>query len=226
MPNCTAGRAGCMNEGARAAKGELLVFLHADTQLPPGWAESVRHALVAPQVAVAAFALSLHPRVPMLAFIEWGANMRSRYRQLPYGDQALCMRREVFDALGGFPKQPFLEDIDLVCEARRRGAVRLMAPKVVSSSRRYVMYGVLGNWCARASKPCPGTARTSPPPFVRSSGINVCVLFDPCLAGSTTRSSYSAVSLACPTSQWQNGIMEREAKKRIEMFVSDHQKTK
>jgi rSAM/selenodomain-associated transferase 2 len=150
VQNCTAGRAGCLNDGARAANGELLVFLHADTLLPPDWALSVRDTLAGPNVAIAAFTLSLHPRMPFLAMVEWGANMRSRYRQLPYGDQALCMRREVYEALGGFPGQPFLEDIDLVCEARRRGAVRLMSPKVVSSSRRWAMHGVLGNTCVRA----------------------------------------------------------------------------
>ena len=65
---------------------------------------------------------------------------------MPYGDQALCMSTSVFfDVLGKFPVQPLLEDVDLVCKARELGEVVILKPSVVSSSRRWQKYGVLGN---------------------------------------------------------------------------------
>ena len=150
LRNCTKGRAGCMNDGARAAKGDLFVFLHGDTHLPHDWADCVRSALAERKVAIAAFKLSLSPRLRFLWLVEVGANWRARHRQLPYGDQVLCMRREVYEALNGFPSQPLLEDVDIVCAARRCGEVRLLDAYVVSSSRRWVKYGVVGNWYADA----------------------------------------------------------------------------
>ena len=145
LAECCSSRAACLNAGAAAARGDVLIFLHGDTILPRGFSSHVRLALRDPAVAVAAFSLRLSPRLPLLWLVEWGANLRSRRRQLPYGDQSLCMRREVFESLGGFPVQPLLEDLDLVHTARASGIVRTLHPCVVSSSRRWQINGVLGN---------------------------------------------------------------------------------
>ena len=140
------GRAACLNAGAAKASGEILLFLHADTSLPPGFGAYVRHSLSKPNVALAAFTLSLSPHLPGISLVEWGANRRARRRGLPYGDQALCLSTSVFfDVLGKFPVQPLLEDVDLVCKARELGEVVILKPSVVSSSRRWQKYGVLGN---------------------------------------------------------------------------------
>jgi len=139
------GRASCCNAGAAAARGPLLLFIHGDTLLPPGFGQMLRSQLRAPGVAVAAFRLSLHPRLPFIWLVEIAANRRSARRSLPYGDQGLALRREAFEALGRFPEQQFLEDLHLVLEARRRGAVVTMAASVRSSARRWQMNGVLGN---------------------------------------------------------------------------------
>ena len=140
------GRASCQNAGAAAARGAVLLFLHGDTLLPEAWGEALRAALRQPRVAIAAYRLSLYPRLPGISLIEWGTHRRSSRRGLPYGDQALGLRREVFHALGGFPVQPFLEDVHLVLEARRRrGVVLTMDPSVRSSARRWELNGVLGN---------------------------------------------------------------------------------
>lgn len=139
------GRASCQNAGAAAARGAILLFLHGDTLLPEAWGEMLRAALRQPRVAIAAYRLSLYPRLPGISIIEWGTYRRSSRRGLPYGDQALGLRREVFDALGGFPVQPFLEDLHLVLEARRRGVVLTMDASVRSSARRWELNGVLGN---------------------------------------------------------------------------------
>ena len=124
----------------------MLLFLHADTRLPAGYGSLVREALRTPAVALAAFRLSLAPRnLRGLSLVEWGANRRSRVHSLPYGDQALCCRREVFECLGGFPDLPLLEDVELVCAARAIGEVRILPDRVVSSSRRWAKFGVVGN---------------------------------------------------------------------------------
>lgn len=142
----SSGRANCLNAGAAVAMGELLLFLHGDTILPPGYGVAVREALANPSIAVSAFTLCLAPALPLLYVIEMAANRRSRVRGLPYGDQALAMRRETYCALGGFPSQPLLEDLHLVREAARRGGeVVTLDLHVRSSSRRWHKFGVIGN---------------------------------------------------------------------------------
>ena len=138
-------RAACLNAGAAAASGELLIFLHADSTLPAGYGQHVRDALRRPRVALAAFTLTLTPRLRGLWLVEMGANLRARRRGLPWGDQGLCLRREVFEALGGFRVQPLLEDVELVCAARAAGDVVILTPEVRSSSRRWADGGVLTN---------------------------------------------------------------------------------
>lgn len=141
-------RAACLNAGAAAASSDLLVFLHADTRLPRGFGAHVRHALRKPSTSLAAFDLRLEPRdgLRWLSLVEWAANVRARHRSLPWGDQVFCLRRAVFEELGRFPELPMLEDVELVCLARRRGHVHICggAP-VISSSRRWVKFGVLTN---------------------------------------------------------------------------------
>ena len=139
------GRAACMNAGARVANGDILIFLHSDTCLPDDWAASVRHCLRRPEVALAAFTLSFAPQIFGLSVIEWFANRRARFRSLPWGDQVYCVRREVFEALGGYPDQPLLEDVEFVCAARRAGEVVLFRSIVVTSSRRWQVHGVVAN---------------------------------------------------------------------------------
>ena len=145
LRGCSGGRSGCLNAGARAARGEILIFLHADTVLPAGYTAEVRAELADPNVGIAAFHLSLAPAALGLSLISLGANLRTRWRGLPYGDQALSLRREAFEALGGFPEQPLLEDLELVVRARARAQIRLLRSTVVSSSRRWQQFGVIGN---------------------------------------------------------------------------------
>ena len=89
------GRAACQNAGAAKARSNLLLFLHGDTILPAGYGACMRCALRQEECCIAAFSLRLQPRLPGIRVVEWGANRRSRTLQLPYGDQALMMRREV-----------------------------------------------------------------------------------------------------------------------------------
>ena len=134
---------GCqMNAGARIARGQLLAFLHADTRLEPAHLAALRRAAADPTFAAGAFELSLLPPRPALHFIAWGANWRSRLCGLPYGDQVLTLRRDLFYALGGFAhRRP--EDLDLALRLRRCTRLRLLRPPVASSGRRWLAQGYL-----------------------------------------------------------------------------------
>jgi rSAM/selenodomain-associated transferase 2 len=143
------GRGRQMNAGALAASGELLAFLHADTLLTAGHLRAMRAALADPAFAAGAFELQLTPPRPALNFISWGANRRARLLGLPYGDQVLMVRRGLFLSLGGYAhRRP--EDLDLVLRLKGRARLRLLAPPVSSSGRRWLDRGylatTLGNW--------------------------------------------------------------------------------
>lgn len=136
------GRGAQMNAGARMARGDFLVFLHVDTSLTTEHLATLRQAAGDPRVGAGAFELRLTPPTPFLRFITWGANWRSRLFGLPYGDQAIFVRRDLFLALGGFAhRHP--EDLDLVLRLRRLTRVRLLTPPVNSSGRRWLQHGNL-----------------------------------------------------------------------------------
>jgi rSAM/selenodomain-associated transferase 2 len=142
------GRARQMNLGAAHAPGEILLFLHADTLLPSAGLEAVRRAMQPPQAAApqapgGAFRLVITPATPGLRLVAWGANLRSRFAQLPYGDQALFVRRSLFETLGGYADEPFLEDVKLVRAMRRHGRLVLVPEPVQTSGRRWLHEGVL-----------------------------------------------------------------------------------
>ena len=140
------GRAACQNAGAAAASGDILLFLHGDTELPEGYGGAVRAALREGTTAIAAFSLRLRPPCAGIWLVEMAANARSRIRQIPYGDQGLALRRETYDALGGFDRIPLLEDVEMVLLARRRGGHVATLPLVAtSSSRRWQRHGVIAN---------------------------------------------------------------------------------
>lgn len=139
------GRARQMNAGAAVASGDLLLFLHADTLLPRGYDAEVKRILQLPGVSCGAFRLQLAAALPSLRLIEALANWRTRRLQLPYGDQALFLRKVVFDELGGYPDLPIMEDFELVRLLRRRGRV-VMAPLAACTSAR--RWQRLGPWKA------------------------------------------------------------------------------
>jgi rSAM/selenodomain-associated transferase 2 len=138
------GRGVQMNAGARVARGDFFVFLHVDTVLTTEHLAALRQAAGDRRAGAGAGAFELHlnPPTPFLRFIAWGANWRSRLFGLPYGDQAIFVRRDLFFALGGFAhRHP--EDLDLVLRLRRLTRVRLLTPPVSSSGRRWLKHGNL-----------------------------------------------------------------------------------
>jgi len=137
------GRANQMNFGALQAKGDILLFLHGDTALPPSALEQVRRTMNDDTVAGGAFRLRIASPRHALKVVAWGANLRSRLFGLPYGDQALFVRRSAFNTIGGFSPWPLMEDVDLVWRLKRAGRVVLLPDAVVTSARRWEREGIV-----------------------------------------------------------------------------------
>lgn len=137
------GRAQQMNAGARIASGAVLLFLHADTRLPDGWMEDVQRTLSQPKVIAGAFELHIDGGEPGLRWVEWGVKWRSRLLQLPYGDQALFLKTETFQQLGGFPNLPIMEDFVFVRRLQTVGKLAIVPRAVMTSARRWHKLGIL-----------------------------------------------------------------------------------
>jgi hypothetical protein len=139
----SAGRARQMNMGAGIATGDVLLFLHADTRLPAGFEEHIRHILTQPGIAAGAFELKLDSPLRRFRIIERLVNWRSRYLRMPYGDQAIFVRADLFSELGGYPDIPLMEDVAMVRRLGKRGRVAIAPASVVTSARRWKTLGIL-----------------------------------------------------------------------------------
>lgn len=139
-----AGRGLQQNRGAEAASGDILLFLHADTLLPVQAFTLIRQTLANPAFAGGAFSLGYAPATPGLSFIAAAANLRSRRTRVPYGDQAIFVRRSVFRELGGFSPLPVMEDLEFMTRLRRHGhRISILAMSVRTSARRHLREGIL-----------------------------------------------------------------------------------
>jgi hypothetical protein len=135
------GRAGQLNAGARIATGRVLLFLHADTRVPTGFANKVVELLAHRGVVAGAFRLAIDGAGWPFRLIEKGVSARCQLLQMPYGDQAIFLRRELFHELGGFAELPIMEDFELVRRLRRRGRIAVLSTPVITSGRRWVEQG-------------------------------------------------------------------------------------
>jgi rSAM/selenodomain-associated transferase 2 len=135
------GRAAQMNAGAAAASGDILLFLHADTRLPIGFDVMIRTTLQ-PGIVAGAFKLRIDASLLSLRWVELGVNWRSQFYQMPYGDQAIFLTKQVFQQIGGFPDLPIMEDFELMRRLRRVGKIVILPVAVVTSARRWLQKGV------------------------------------------------------------------------------------
>jgi rSAM/selenodomain-associated transferase 2 len=142
------GRALQMNAGAAFARGDWLVFLHADTRLPSGWPAAIDAARRDPRAIAGCFRFALDSPSPIARAIELGVRTRVALFALPYGDQVIFVRRDVFEAIGGYSHLPIMEDVDLVRRLRRRGRLFRSAMPAVTSARRWERDG----WIRRTAR--------------------------------------------------------------------------
>jgi len=137
------GKAAQMNAGAEAAHGDILLFLHCDTKLAPGFVEQVRDSLSQPGISAGAFKLAINGQGFGLRVIEWFVNFRSSTLQMPYGDQGIFVTKDIFFSVGPFPQQPIMEDFELMRKLKKRGKVEILPLHATTSARRWNRLGVL-----------------------------------------------------------------------------------
>ncbi|MTJ10378.1 MULTISPECIES: TIGR04283 family arsenosugar biosynthesis glycosyltransferase [unclassified Anabaena] len=137
------GRANQMNAGAEVASGEILLFLHADTRLPTNFEQMIRTTLAKPGIVAGAFALRIDAPNWGLRLVEWGVKWRSHLWQMPYGDQAIFLTKEVFQTVGNFPEMPIMEDFELMRKLKSLGKIYLLPTPVITSPRRWLNKGIL-----------------------------------------------------------------------------------
>ncbi len=136
------GRARQMNRGAKEANGDVILFLHADTLLPPSAVEDIRAALSDPECTGGRFDVELEGDHWALKWIGAMISLRSRLTKVATGDQAIFVRRKVFEELGGFPDIPLMEDIAFCQMLRKNGRLACLKSRVVTSARRWETDGV------------------------------------------------------------------------------------
>lgn len=137
-------RAAQMNAGAARASGDILVFLHADTLLPAGALTRVAAACKVPGVVGGGFARRYDSRSRWLRLTCWLAEQRNRWIGWHLGDQAIFVRRPIFERLGGFGDHNVFEDVDFSRRLGREGRLATLRPPVISSARRFAAQGVFG----------------------------------------------------------------------------------
>lgn len=145
------GRAKQMNKGAFNSTGNILLFLHADTKLPNDALEKISDVMNKKDIVAGAFDLGILSEKIIYRLIEKAASLRSRITRIPYGDQAIFVRREYFQKTGGFKEIPLMEDVELMRRIKRdRGKIFIIPDKVMTSPRRWekegVLYCTLRNW--------------------------------------------------------------------------------
>ncbi len=137
------GRALQMNQAAAQAQGEWLLFLHADSQLPTDFVALWQRKVVAQGRGWGRFDVSLSGEHLLLRLVERMMNLRSRLTSIATGDQAIFVKRQLFEALGGFAPIPLMEDIELCKRLRRTGRPLCLPSKLKTSSRHWEQRGVV-----------------------------------------------------------------------------------
>jgi rSAM/selenodomain-associated transferase 2 len=149
------GRAKQMNAGASAARGEILIFLHADTELPIHALKKIHSLLEQKEYVGGAFDLGIKSDKFIFKVIGKLSSWRSRLNRIPFGDQAIFIRREYFDKIGGYKEIPIMEDAELMRRIKKsRNKIWIFYERVMTSPRRWEKEGVicctLRNWTLQA----------------------------------------------------------------------------
>ena len=148
------GRAIQMNAGAFIAKGEILIFLHADTELPIQALGKIRSLMERTDYVGGAFDLGIKSDKFIYKAIGTLSSLRSRLSRIPFGDQAIFIRKEYFDRMGGYKEIPLMEDVELMTRIKKSGRkIRIFYDRVRTSPRRWekegVIYCTVRDWTLR-----------------------------------------------------------------------------
>lgn len=149
------GRARQMNAGAAKSSGDILLFLHADTRLPSAALPEIISAMQDTRFVGGAFDLGIDNPRWIFRVTAWCASRKHRLTRVPYGDQAIFLRREVFESLGGYPDMPLMEDVELMKRVKKQGGRIILLPNaVLTSSRKWekdgILFTILRNWTLQA----------------------------------------------------------------------------
>jgi len=137
------GRASQMNAGAQQANGHTLLFLHSDTVLPEGALEAIDQAFMARGCVWGRFDVKIESPLRLLTAVAFMMNLRSRWTGIATGDQAIFVKRDAFERIGGFPAVPLMEDIALSTSLKRLSAPACVRAKVTTSGRRWEKNGIV-----------------------------------------------------------------------------------
>jgi rSAM/selenodomain-associated transferase 2 len=149
------GRAKQMNAGASVARGEILIFLHADTELPIHALRKIDSFIEQTDYVGGAFDLGIKSDKHIFKVLGTLSSLRSRLNRVPFGDQAIFIRRDYFNKIGGYKEIPLMEDVELLRRIKKSGdRIRIFYDRVMTSPRRWekegVIYCTLRNWTLRA----------------------------------------------------------------------------
>jgi rSAM/selenodomain-associated transferase 2 len=150
------GRAVQMNHGAHEARGDILLFLHADTVLPGGAIGLIRETLESGRWRAGAFGLELDSGRMSLRIVAAAARFRIRLTGIPFGDQSFFIPRDYFHRIGGYAEIPLMEDIEIARRIKRQGGrIAVLQERAVTSSRKWeeegVMHSIFRNWFLQLS---------------------------------------------------------------------------
>ena len=137
------GRGLQMNAGAFSARGDILLFLHADTLLQEGWSQAIEGALQDSAVVGGAFTFAISNPGKKYRMIEEWVKLRSGLFKLPYGDQGIFVKRDIFKKIGGYKNIPLMEDVDLIERMKEEGRIAILGTRVLTSERRWLKKGLL-----------------------------------------------------------------------------------
>ncbi len=137
------GRALQMNAGGFQSKSDILLFLHIDTEISSSHIMDIKKVMCSSGMVGGRFDIRLSGDHPAFRVIEFFINQRSRLTKISTGDQAMFVRRDVFERMGGFPEQPLMEDVEFSRRLKREGGIACLCSRVMTSSRRWEKYGIV-----------------------------------------------------------------------------------
>jgi rSAM/selenodomain-associated transferase 2 len=135
------GRGLQLNEGAGTASGDILLFLHADTFLEKGWAGEIASAMEDPSCSGGAFTFAIAHPGRKYRLLEYWVKLRCAVLKLPYGDQGLFIKKDIFEKIGGYKDIPLMEDVDIIERLKKTGTLKISRLKAFTRDRRWAKKG-------------------------------------------------------------------------------------